>query len=210
MGKINKTKSFTLLTVFMVFLIASTSTTTVTAAPNWGTLKAGDEMQWHSTDWGTITIKVLNVEGKTITLEAKTYFDKETYTLDADASMYDFSYISPWLLPKSKISDDLRLGTQNYEWQGTTYKAYYEKSEFGDGSTDEDWYDFNTGILFESRFTDGTDGSIEVTSKLLSTNADLAEASSSGGGGCFGTIFITLVSVTTIISYAIRRYHKSN
>ena len=210
MGKIQRKLLLSFLAVFMVCLITSISTTTVTAAANWGTLKAGDEMQWQSTKWGTVKMKVLNVEGKTITIDYEGRGDKETHTIDADASIYDpgMSDISPWLTPKSDL-EEMGLGIQSYEFEGTSYKAYYSKNEFGDGSTDEDWRDFNTGILFEHKFTDATEGTVEVTNKLISTNADLAEATGGGGGGgCLGTIVIAMFSITTAVAYSVIHYRK--
>lgn len=190
------------LSLFMVCLIASTSTTTVAAPGSWGTLKAGDEIQWQSSIFGTVTIKVLNVDGDIITLEFTDKYGTETYNIDADESFIegDKQQIINWLIAKSDLTN---RATKNYEWQGTTYKAYYTKHEYADGSKDEDWRDFNTGIIFESRFTDA-EGNAEVDDKLISTNADLAES----GGGCLGTILIALVSITTVVTYSLVSYRK--
>ena len=190
-----------LLCLFMVCLIASTSTTTVTAAGNWGTLKAGDEMKWSSVI-GKVEIKVQSVAGDTITLEYSSQSGTRTRTIVADESSQsaNMQLISPFLKPKSQLSGS----TQNYEFEGTSYKAYYFSFEYADGSKDENWRDFNTGILFEIRFTDA-EGSSTSNYKLTSTNADLAEA---GAGGCLGTILIALVSVSAVVSYSLVRYRK--
>ena len=180
-----------LLAVSMACLIASTSTTTVTAVPNWGTLSAGNEMQWQSNSYGTVKMKVLNVEGKTITLEVTVSGDTNTHTLDADTTISELSlaYVSPWLQSKSYLEEDLRLPTQNYEFEGVSYKAYYSESS-------RSYRDFNTGILFESKSSDGT-----ITNRLVSTNAYLAVSTISVG--CLGTLLIALVSVTTVVSYSL-------
>jgi hypothetical protein len=177
-----------ILAVFMACLIVSTATTTVTAEDGWGTLKAGDEMQWHSNRYGTVKMKVINVEDETITLEVTVSGNTETEILDGDAPIYqyDLAYVSPWLLAKNRIETGYSWPTENYEWQGATYKAYYSESS-------RTYRDFNTGILFETKSSDGT-----ITDQLVSTTADLAEAS--GGGGCLGTLLIALVSVTTVVS----------
>ena len=185
-----------LLVVCLVCLIASTSTTTVTAASNWGTLSIGNEIQWQSNNYGTVKMKVLNVEGKTITLEVTVSDNPETEILDADASITElnFAYVSPWLLPKSYLEEDLSLRTENYEFEGVSYNAYYSESS-------RSYRDFNTGILFESKSSDGT-----ITNRLVSTDAYLAVSTISVG--CLGTLFITLVSVTALVSYSLIRLRK--
>ncbi len=186
-----------LLVVCLVCLIASTSTTTVTAASNWGTLSIGNEIQWQSNNYGTVKMKVLNVEGKTITLEVTVSGNTETEILDADASITElnFAYVSPWLLPKSYLEEDLSLRTENYEFEGVSYNAYYSESS-------RSYRDVNTGILFESRSSDGT-----ITNRLVSTDAYMA-VSNISVGACLGTLFITLVSVTALVSYSLIRLRK--
>ncbi|MHA2061722.1 MAG: hypothetical protein ACW963_05450, partial [Candidatus Sifarchaeia archaeon] len=165
----------------------------------WGTLKAGDEMQWQSDSEGTAKMKVINIVGDVITLEVTVGGNIETEILDADATITELNFadVTPWLIPKLLLEEEYRWPTQNYEWQGTTYKAYYSELS-------RSYYDFNTGILFEKKSSDGT-----VTDQLVSTNADLAEASGGGGGGgCLGTLLIALVSVTMVISYSVLRKKK--
>jgi hypothetical protein len=189
-----------LLVVCLVCLIASTSsTTTVTATPNWGTLSIGNEIQWQSNSYGTIKMKVINVEGKTITLEVTVSGNTETEILDADASITELNlaYVSPWLLPKSYLEEDLSLTTQNYEFEGVSYTAYYSESS-------RSYRDTNTGILFESRSPDGT-----ITDRLVSTDAYMA-VSTVSVGVCLGTLLIPLVSVTALVSYSLIRLRKKD
>jgi len=185
-----------LLVVCLVCLITGTSTTTVTAAPNWGTLSIGNEIKWQSNSYGTIEMKVLNVEGETITLEVTVSGNTETQILDANASITELNdaYVSPWLLPKSQLEEDLSLPTQNYEFEGVSYIAYYIESS-------RSYREFNTGILFESKASDGT-----VIDRLVSTDAYLAVATVSHG--CLGTLVIVLVSVTALVSYSLIRLRK--
>lgn len=196
MKEITRKLFLSVLSLFLVYLIASTSTTTVTAAPNWGTLSIGNEIQWQSNSYGTVEMKVLNVEGKTITLEVTVSGDTNTHTLDADATSSELTlaYVSPWLQSKSYLEEDLRLPTQNYEFEGVSYNAYYSESS-------RSYRDFNTGILFESKSSDGT-----ITNRLVSTNAYLAVSTISVG--CLGTLFIALFSVSTVISYSLVRFWK--
>ncbi|WP_287586508.1 hypothetical protein [Candidatus Borrarchaeum sp.] len=184
-----------LLVVCLACLIASTSTIVI-AEPNWGTLSIGNEIQWQSNSYGTIKMKVINVEGKTITLEVTVSGNTHTEILDADASITELNlaYVSPWLLPKSYLEEDLSLTTQNYEFEGVSYTAYYSESS-------RSYRDTNTGILFESRSPDGT-----ITDRLVSTDAYMAVSTVSIG--CLGTLFIPLVSVTALVSYSLIRLRK--
>jgi hypothetical protein len=184
-----------LLVVCLVCLIVSTSTTTVTAAEPWGTLSIGNEIQWQSNNYGTVEMKVINVEGKMITLEVTVSTNTETEIVDADASISDLSnaHVSPWLLPKSYL-EDLNLPVQNYEFEGVSYAAYYSDSS-------RSYRDTNTGILFESKSSDGT-----ITDKLVSSDAYMAV--SNVNPVCLGTLFIVLVSVTALVSYSLIRLRK--
>jgi len=186
-----------LLVVYLAFLIASTSSTTLAAEPNWGTLSIGNEIEWESNSYGTVEMKVLNVEGKTITLDITVSGNTETEILDANASISELNlaYVSPWLLPKSYLEEDLQLPIQNYEFEGVSYNAYYSESS-------RSYRDVNTGILFESRSSDGT-----ITNRLVSTDAYMA-VSTISVGACLGTLFITLVSVTAFVSYSLIRLRK--
>jgi len=162
-------------------------------------------MKWASR-LGNAEIKVQSVAGDTITLEYKFGGFTETLTIVADESSQsaNMQSINPFLRPKSQLSGS----TQNYEFEGTSYKAYYSKNEYADGSFGERWRDFDTGILFEVRFTDA-EGSSTSDYKLTSTNADLAEATGGGGGGgCLGTIVIAMFSITTAVSYSVIHYRK--
>lgn len=203
MGNTPKKVLVGLLSIFLVCLIVSTATTTVTAADSWGTLKAGDEMQWQSDYEGTVKIKILSVDGVAMSIELTKGGSKETITVNADVDDSNRNKIRPWLSPLVTLTGQ----TQSYEWEGTTYQADYIKSTSGSGRVSEFWKDKNTGILFEWRAT-STDGEVTVKEILTSTTADLAESGSGGGGGCLGTILIALFSVTTMVSYGLIRFRK--
>lgn len=193
MGNINRTRVLSLLAVCMMCLIISTSTTTVTAAAYWGTLKAGDEMRWDSMEKGTYTIKIIEIDGKLITAERNgkvRQFDPEGF--DGPEAL------SPWIYP----AENLGGSTQNYEFEGTSYRAYHSKT-----GSDEVWRDVDTGILFEWRTLE-VDDTFSVYIKLTYSTADMADASGGGGGGCLGTLLIALFSVTAVISYGITMHHK--
>lgn len=176
--------------MFMFCLIVSTSTTTVTAEGQWGTLKAGDILEWQSTQWDPYVIKVLNVEGDIITIEWQR--GGSTFVWN----VHPGSGLSGFYLRNQGYYRGFRK--TNYEWQNTTYKAYYSKSLYNDGSYSEFWEDVNTGIMFEWRDTEA-DGSVVVRAKLISSTADMAEITS-GGSGCLGTLFIALFSVSAVVS----------
>ena len=199
-----------LLGLFLAYLIASTPSTTVTAAEPWGTLKAGDEMRWNTEWYGTVEMRILGVDGNKLTIELKEGGYTEVFTVDAESSELNavttrHSIIS-YLMSKPDLNSKIEWGYEvsTYEWQGTTYKAYYKKDEFVSGDMGEHWKDFDTGIAFESRWTDA-DGTVEVSVELESTNADLAEST---GGGCLGTVYIAAFSIIAIISYGLVRYRK--
>ncbi len=112
--------------------------------------------------------------------------------------------IFPWLISLEN-KGDFSFTTTTYDFEGTTYQAYYEKDEYSSGGFSEVWYDTNTGILLEDRYTD-PEGMVIEDEKLISTTADLAESTGSYGtdtGSCLGTLLIVLVSVTTVISYSL-------
>lgn len=195
-----------LLTVFMACLIISTATTTVTAADGWGTLKAGDEMRWQSSNYGTVTMEILSVEGKTISLELTEGSTSVSRTIDADESLSSTNMMAlfPWLIPVEQ-EGDFGFSTTTYDFEGTTYQAYYAKVEYGGGAFTERWFDTNTGLLFEMRRTEA-DETVIVKEKLVSSTADMAASTGSygsGTGGCLGTLLIALVSVTTLVSYSL-------
>ena len=198
MREVHRKLLISLLAMFMVCLIVSTSTTTVTAEGEWGTLKASDVMEWQSTQYDPYVIKILNVEGDIITIEwqrgGSTFF----------WNVHPGSGLSGFYLGAQSYYRGFRK--TNYEWQNTIYKAYYSKSIDFDGSYSEFWEDVNTGIMFEWRDTD-KDGSVVVRAKLISSSADMAEITS-GGGGCLGTLFIALFSVSTVFSYGFVRCWK--
>lgn len=180
-----------LFAVFMVCLIVSTATTTVTAAAYWGTLKTGDEMRWQSSQHGTVTIKIVEVNDELISVE----LNGNARDIDPNG-FYGPAGLMPWIYPK----EDQGGSIQNYEFEGTSYKTYYTKTDHGDGSYGEIWMDFDSGILFEWSYTEA-DGTKTVYEKLTYSTADMADAS--GGGGCLGTILIALVSVTAVVSYSV-------
>ena len=191
----------------MVCLVFSTSvTTTVAALENWGTLKAGDKMQWQSEMYGIVTMEILSVEGKTISLELTEGGSTHNRTIHADESLSDANMwgVYPWLLCLEK-TDQFDFKTKTYEFENTTYQAYYSKTENPyTGRFWEDWRDTNTGLLFEDRTTEA-DGTVTIDAKLISCTADLAEAT---GGGCLGTILIAMFSVSAVVSYSLVRYRK--
>ena len=191
MGNIHRTRVFGVLAVCMMCMILSTSTTTVTAAAYWGTLKAGDEMRWDSIEKGTYIIKIVEIDGKLITVERNgkvRTFDPEGFDRP--------EALSPWILPAS----DLTGSTRTYEFEGSSYRAYYYKTNYGDGGYYEVWRDVDTGIYFEGKET-SADGTVTVEDKLTYSTADMA--SGGGGGGCLGTLLIALVSVTAVVSYSV-------
>lgn len=186
-----------LLTVIMVCLIVTTSATTVTAAEPWGTLSIGNNIEWESNNFGTVEMEVINVEGKTITLEVTVSSNTETEILDANASItiLEAAHVAPWLLPQSYL-EDLNLPTEPYVFEGVSYGAYYCESC-------RSYRDVNTGILFESRASDGT-----ITDRLVSSDAYMAV--STVRPLCLGTLFIVLVSVTALVSYSLIRLRKKD
>lgn len=180
-----------LLSLFMVCLIASMATTPVMTA-DWGTLKAGDEMTWKDYETNeTVKIKILEVNSE-LKVE-KSYNDGEPF---------ETTGTRPWILSRTGLTSD----TQNYEWQGNTYKAYHRKADQGDGSFVETWRDFDTGILFKFQTISASEETT-VLAELLSSTADMAEVSG-GGGGCLGTLLIAMVSVTAIVAYGLIRYRR--
>lgn len=184
--------------MFMVCLIVSTLTTTVTAEGEWGTLKAGDIMEWQSTQYDPYVIKILNVEGDIITIEWQRGGSTFVWNVHPGSGLSNF-YLGAQGYYRG-------FRKTNYEWQSTTYKAYYSKGIYHDGSYSEFWEDVNTGIMFEWRDTND-DGSVVVRAKLISSTADMAEITS-GGGGCLGTLFIALFSVSALISYSLMHFWK--
>jgi hypothetical protein len=190
----------------MVCMIVSTATTTVTAADGWGTLKADDEMQWQSQQYGTVTMDIISIEGDTITLELKEGGTTFSRTINADESVSssNMQLINPYLISIAN-KDTYGYSTSTYDFDDTTYQAYYKKTDIGGGAISENWRDTNTGILFESRRTEA-DGTVNVKQKLISTTADLAESTGSYGtdtGSCLGTLLIALVTVTAVVLYSV-------
>jgi hypothetical protein len=198
MGNMFRKALMGLLAICLVCLIASTSTTTVTAAEPWGTLSIGNEIQWQSNSYGTVDMKVIDVEGKMITMEVKVSENTETEIVDADASISDLNnaHVSPWLLPINYLEDDSSLTIQNYEFDGVSYSAYYSESS-------RSYRDTNTGILFESRTSDGT-----ITDKLVSTDAYMAVTNVRVV--CLGTLFIVFVSVSAFVSFSLIRLREKD
>jgi len=181
-----------LIAVFLVCLIA----TTPVMAADWGTLKAGDEMTWQAyRENETVKITVLEVGDK---LKVERSSDGgEPLEINASGTR-----LSPFILPQSAYTGD---PTEDYDWQGTTYQAYYQKADQGDGTFTEAWADVNTGILFKGQKVDA-EGTITLWYELLSSTADMAASTGSYGtdtGSCLGTLLISLVSVTTVISYSL-------
>jgi len=130
------------LVVFMVFLIALTSVTTVTAQDGWGTLKTGDEMQWQSEKFGTVKMKVLNVEGETISLELNEGGSIDTLIIAASegVSSGKMQDIAPNLIAVENSGD--------YDFTTTTYDF-----EIGEYNTKLGTFLGFPGVGFE--YTDG-------------------------------------------------------
>jgi hypothetical protein len=181
-----------LLAVFMICLIAITPV----MAADWGTLKVGDEISWKDHRRNEIVaIKILEV-GDELRYE-ETINGGEAIEYTASGLL-----LSPYILPQSGYEGD---PTEGYEWQGTTYQAYYQKADQVDGTYTEAWADVNTGILFKGQKVDA-EGTITLWYELLSSTADMAASTGSYGtdtGSCLGTILIALISVTTVISYGL-------
>ncbi|MFX1465837.1 MAG: hypothetical protein ACFFA5_05135 [Promethearchaeota archaeon] len=188
-----------LLAMFVICLIVSPSTTIVTDKGEWGTLKPGDVMEWQSTHYKPpYVIKILNVEGDIITIEWQRGASIFVWKVHPGSDISNF-----YLHAQSYYSGFKKT---NYEWKNTTYKAYYSKHIYFDGSYSEFWEDVNTGIMFEWRDTDRK-GRVFVRAKLISSTADMAEITS-GGVGCLGTLFVALFSVSSVFSYGLVRFWK--
>jgi hypothetical protein len=202
----NKRILLSVIGAFVFLLIAGTSITIGYFQADWGTIAPENEMRWDSKDFGAVDIKILNVAANRITIEKTIKGNTETLTVNADEPLDNSNTqgVFPWLFPKSGLSGQ----TENFEFQGDTYQAYYTKAENADGSFSESFRDFNSGILFELRFT-SADGQITIEHKLISTNADLSEASGAGGI-CMGTFLIILFSIVAVVSWNFARTKKRN
>ena len=196
-----------ILSVFMVCLLASTATTTM-AAGEWGNLAVGDTMEWDTdatavTDEGTWTLEfttkmeILRINDGTLKAKMSISFDGSSFS--STETDDDFR---PFIATQSQLAGE---STQNYNFDGTNYEAaYIQITEIEDNAewTFELWFDTGTGVLFEEKGTSDQGDSLNMI--LISTTADLTEA----GGLCLGTILIALVSVTTLVSYSLIQYQK--
>jgi hypothetical protein len=202
----NKRILLSVIGAFVFLLIAGTSITIGYFQADWGTIAPENEMRWESRNIGVLNMKILDVAANQIKIEKTINSNTETLTVNADEPLDDSNTqgVFPWLFPKSRLSGQ----TENFEFQGDTYQAYYTKSENTDGSFSESFRDFNSGILFELRFT-SADGQLTIEHKLISTNTDLSEASGAGGV-CMGTFFIILFSIVAVVSWNFARPKKRN
>ena len=209
MGRKKAKVLISLISALMVCLLASTATTTV-AAGDWGNLEAGDEMEWKAVppdDPDVILyweLEIVGISGADMTYnyQATAVSDSSTYSWSGTETDQDIVWfiLSQSFLQKAKAAPDSK--ETNFNWEGTNYKAYYLKQTLDGGDTDEHWVDQGTGIIFETQRTTG--GTTHTRLELMSTTADLTEA----GGICLGTLFIALVSVSTVVSYSLVRYRK--
>ena len=205
--------------VFIVFLLASTATTTV-ATGDWGNLEAGDEIRWKhylnpKGDPEYVlyqNAEILDISGTDVTVKYEgTYVDPPssfttsgTYTTKEHFNFaYSQSYLQK-LAADAEANPDWAWATTEHEWNGKDYKTYYWKWTWG-SIVYEYWFDQDTGITFETTMTYG--GSTYVVTELLSTTANLTEAGIIAGY-CLGTLLIALVSVTTLVSYSLIQYQK--
>jgi hypothetical protein len=177
----NKRILLSVIGAFVFLLIAGTSITIGYFQADWGTIAPENEMRWDSKDFGAVDIKILNVAANRITIEKTIKGNTETLTVNADEPLDNSNTqgVFPWLFPEN-----------------------------ADGSFSESFRDFNSGILFELRFT-SADGQITIEHKLISTNADLSEASGAGGI-CMGTFLIILFSIVAVVSWNFARTKKRN
>jgi len=201
------------ISIVMVFLFASTATTTV-AAENWGNLEVRDVMKWKLVPDPVdnpdlvvyLELRVMGFSGDDMAYSytGTAHYDSTTkiiwsgQTTDDEEAWYVFSQS---YLQKMKVAaedDPNETWTEtNFSWKGTNYKTHYVK-RIDDGGNIEAWIDQGTGILFEMQGT-----TPPQTVELESTTASLTKA-----GFCLGTILIAFVSVATLVSYSIVRYGK--
>ncbi len=206
------------ISALIVFLLASTATTTV-AAGDWGNLKVRDEIEWKivpdPVDFPDLAVYVeLKITGFREADMAYRYSmtavnDSSTDVIHTDAQgtadeeawyVFSQSYLQKM---KAYAEDDPNMTwtETDFNWKGTNYKAYYLK-RIDDGGIFEGWMDQGTGISFEIWWTIG--GTTYTYVELERTTANLTETE----GLCLGTILIAFVSVSTLVSYSIARYKK--
>ncbi|MFX1520583.1 MAG: hypothetical protein ACFFCD_11760 [Promethearchaeota archaeon] len=208
MGRKREKILLSILSVFVVCLLASTATTTV-AAGEWGNLAVGDTMEWdvdtttvmedESTFSLEFTTQMEILEINDGTVRAKTAVSAFGSTFTSTDTNDDWR---PFLYSQSQLEG---APTENYNFDGHNYEAAninYEETEDGTAWTMEVWIDSGTGILFEAQGSSDAGDSLELM--LTSTTADLTEA----GGICLGTLLIAFVSVATLVSYGLIRYQK--
>ncbi len=206
-----------IISVVMVCLLLSTATTTV-AAGDFGNLETGDEMSWKL-DWEPtdptspvtyIEVKILDISGTVLTYSYKTTVTYDSTSSTDEGTYSDSSAIIFMLYPQSYLQQmkadaeanaDSTYSEANFNWKGGRYKTHYFKYVDSSGDSLELWFDRDTGILFEWRFTTG--GTAQTWIELQSTTASLTKA-----GICFGTILISLASVTTLVAISLVRYQK--
>ncbi len=206
-----------IISAVIVCLLLSTATTTI-AAGDFGNLETGDEMSWKL-DWDPtdptspvtyIEVKILDISGTVLTYSYKTTVTYDSTSSTDEGTYSDSSAIIFMLYPQSYLQQmkadaeanaDSTYSEANFNWKGGRYKTHYFKYVDSSGDILELWFDRDTGILFEWRFTTG--GTAQTWIELQSTTASLTKA-----GICFGTILISLVSVTTLVAISLVRYQK--
>ncbi|WP_287589128.1 hypothetical protein [Candidatus Borrarchaeum sp.] len=208
MGRTREKFLLSILSVFMVCLLASTATTTV-AAGEWGNLAVGDTMEWDTdattvmedeSTWSlefTTQMEILEINDGTV--RAKTAMSLFGSTFTSTETDDDWR---PFLYSQSQLEG---APTENYNFDGNNYEAAninYEETEDGTTWTMEVWIDSGTGILFEAQGSSDRGDSLEV--QLVSTTANLTSA----GGLCLGTLLIAFASVATLVVISLVRYHK--
>ena len=213
----NRKYLISILSVFMAFLIASMAAITVAQTSSFaGNLKVGDEMRWN---WWTdytddpehkvvIEAEVLEIQEDAILVNLKwTNYDGDEVTHEGEWDVWKVTEENEYtcLYPASLAQKDWNLKTTTFTHKGQDYKALHRKSE-GTERSSELWIDYGTGIYLYEKVI--YKGEIWRLLELDYTNADLTEATSSGGGGCLGTLFIALFSATVFVSYSFLRNWK--
>jgi hypothetical protein len=223
MGRKNRKKIITVIIALMIVLLTSTATTTV-AAGNWGNLVVGDEITWRhwpyedpplDPDTGLYyAIKIIAISDPDITYEYSrgeilagtiTIDDTGNFTNDWALMVGGFyGGLSQNALNAARAAaaadTSVEFREEDYTWEGITCETYYMRTDYS-GVVYEWWVDQDTGIILNVQRTTG--GTTIITHELLSTTANLTRA-----GICLGTIFIALISVTTLATYSLVRFQK--
>ncbi|MFX1520585.1 MAG: hypothetical protein ACFFCD_11775 [Promethearchaeota archaeon] len=220
MGRKNEIIHVVTICAIVICLLATTATITV-ANGDWGNLQSGDRIEWKTylepvEDPSYVLydeVEIISINGKDLTYNYNytTVSDVDVaFTLngtrtDDDHILYVYSQSYLQQMETDADADPNKSWTTaNYDWNGINYKTYHFKENANDIPY-ESWIDQNTGIIFEIRFT--LEGATYKITELLSTTAILTKAGIFGGI-CLGTVLISLVSATTLISYSIIHNQK--